>query len=98
ATLSLSNVEPSQAGAYAVIVGNSGGNISSAEALLNVAPSVPLPEALDASDLAWTTSGTSAWIGQPAVTHDGIDAARSGTITHNQNTTFETTVNGPGTV
>lgn len=99
--LTLSNVQPAQAGLYSAIVGNSGGSVASAAALLNVTPAVLLSEALDATNLIWITSGSvagaAAWFGQPALTHDGVDAARSGAITHGQTTSFETTVNGPGT-
>ena len=98
ATLSLSNVPPAQAGAYSVIVGNSGGNLVSDAANLIVTPAGPLPEALDATNRTWLTTGSPAWFGQSSITIDGVDAARSGAITHSQTTTFETTVNGPGTV
>ena len=100
ATLSLSNVQPAQAGAdaYSVIIGNAGGNLVSSTATLGVTPAGPLPEALDATNLTWLTTGSPAWLGQTSITIDGVDAARSGAITHGQTTTFETTVAGPGSV
>ena len=55
-----------------------------------------LPQALDTPNLVWTTSGNAAWAGQMLVTHDGVDAAQSGPITHEQLCTIETTVTGPG--
>jgi M6 family metalloprotease-like protein len=55
-----------------------------------------LPQALDTPALAWATSGNAAWAGQMLVTHDGVDAAQSGPITHEQLCTIETTVTGPG--
>ncbi len=97
ATLSLSNVQPAQAGDYSVVVANPGGNLLSASATLTVTPAVPLGEALDAPQLTWI-SAAPAWIGQPVITLDGFDAARSGNITHGQTTSFETTVQGPGTI
>ncbi len=97
-TLTLSNVQPARAGIYSVIVGNISGNLLSQAAILSVTPSVPLPVALDATNLTWLTSGNTPWIGQPVIALDGVDAGRSGVITHNQTTTFETTVNGPGTL
>ncbi len=61
---------------------------------------IPLPEALDttATSLVWTSGGSSVWRGQGLVTHDGADAAQSGSIGHGQETWIETTVTGPGTL
>src|SRR5207302_629907 len=61
-------------------------------------PVLELAEALDTTNLVWTTNGASPWIGQSLVTHDGVDAARSGAIGDSQTTSFQTTVNGPGTL
>ncbi len=55
-----------------------------------------LCEALDNCDLTFTTGGNAPWFPQTVVTHDGIDAAQSGTITHSQNSWLQTTVQGPG--
>ncbi len=60
------------------------------------ASSVPLATALDNTALSWTTSGN--WYGQVGATHDGVDAARSGSITHLQQSALQTTVAGPGTL
>ncbi len=95
-SLTVSNAQPAQAGLYSVIVGNPGGNVASAAASLSIIPAVLLPEALDAPNLAWSTNGTIGWLGQAGLAHDGADAARSGTITHSQTSSFQTTVNGPG--
>ncbi len=59
---------------------------------------LPLPPALDAEELTWTTDGNRNWSGQTATTHDGVDAAQSGAIVHNQQAWMETTVSGPGTL
>ncbi len=60
---------------------------------------IPLAEALDAPGLNWTTGGTAPWSGQTAISHDGVDAARSGIISDNQDTWLQTTVTtGPGTL
>src|SRR5207237_9635680 len=59
---------------------------------------VPLPEALDAAILSWTTTGTPPWVGQTAVSHDTVDAARSGAIGNNATNSMQTTVTGPVTV
>src|SRR4051812_6308801 len=50
-----------------------------------------LAEALDTTNLAWTTGGDAAWFGQTTNTHDGFDAARSG-IVSNQTSWVEATV------
>ncbi len=59
---------------------------------------IPLGTALDASGLTWTTGGSAGWFGQTTVTRDGVDAAQSGAITHNQESWMQTTVTGPGTI
>jgi len=59
---------------------------------------VPLDAALDNSQLTWTTSGSGNWIGQTATSYDGKDSAKSGKITHNQETVLQTTLTGPGTL
>lgn len=60
---------------------------------------IPLPEALDteASSLVWTTGGSSSWIGQSNVNHDGVDAAESGPTPDAGSSYVETIVTGPGT-
>ena len=58
--------------------------------------SVTLATALDNSSLIFMTDGSATWYGQTAFSHDGIDAARSGTIGNSHQTWLETTVTGPG--
>jgi hypothetical protein len=58
-----------------------------------------LADALDtAAGIALTTSGDSPWSSQTGVTHDGVDAAQRGAITHSQASRLEATVTGPGTL
>jgi len=57
-----------------------------------------LAEALDTTNLTWTTGGDAPWVPQTAVTWDGIDAARSGVIGDSGMTWMETQVTGPGTL
>ena len=59
---------------------------------------IPLDEALNATNLAWTTSGDASWFGQTTHTHDNVAAAQSGAIGDNGQTRIETTVAGPGTL
>ena len=97
-TLTLSNVQPAQAGLYHVVVTSPQGAVSSSGATLSVTPVLPLPESLDASNLTFTTSGNAVWVGQGGVTHDGVDAGRSGAVGNSQSSIFTTTVTGPGTI
>ena len=59
---------------------------------LTVLPSIA--EAVDATNLVWTTGGDGAWYGQTNTSYDGVDAARSGTIISAQDTWLQTTVTG----
>lgn len=97
ATLTLQNVQPSQAGSYSVVVTAPQGSVNSASAQLSVTQILPLAEALD-TDLPMTNGGNQPWVGQSGVSHDGIDAGRSGTIGHSQSSSFQTIISGPGTL
>lgn len=55
-----------------------------------------LSAALDTTNLFWASDGGGVWGNQNDVTHDGLDAARSGPIAHNGQTWIETVLNGPG--
>ena len=57
-----------------------------------------LGEALDTTNLVWTTGGDAGWFTQITNTHDGVDAVRSGGVSSNQTSWIETTVVGPATV
>jgi autotransporter-associated beta strand protein len=57
-----------------------------------------LAAALDTTGINWATSGNATWFPQSAVTNDGIDAAQSGLITHNQTSSVSTTLTGAGTL
>lgn len=59
---------------------------------------VSIADAADAPDLTFTTGGTKGWFGQTTTTHDGIDAIQSGDIGNSQQSWFQTTVTGPGTL
>lgn len=98
ASLTLSNVQVAQAGAYSVLVSNPAGTVASSNALLTVSQVLPLAQALDTTNLTWTTTGTPAWVGQTAVTHDGIDAAHSGALEDDAENSMQASVVGPGTV
>lgn len=56
-----------------------------------------LAEAVDATNLTWTTGGDVPWFAQTAITHDGVAAEQSGSIgAPNQASWIRTTVIGPG--
>ena len=57
-----------------------------------------LGSALDTVSLTFQHGGAVPWTGQTAVSHDGINAARSGRIAHGQKSSFQTTVTGTGVV
>src|SRR2546423_2418079 len=57
-----------------------------------------LTDGLDASNLVWQTGGDTAWVGENSITHDGSDAAQSGTIADSQESWVQSTVSGPGTL
>ena len=59
---------------------------------------VPLGEALDHSDLTWTTSGDKPWVGTPYFAHDEIDAARCGSLALGESSILETNIEGPAEV
>lgn len=57
-----------------------------------------LGTALNSPYLTWYTGGNSNWFAESTVTHDGVLAAQSGHISHNQQSRLQTTVTGPGTL
>lgn len=59
-------------------------------------PAPPLPQALNAPALTWTVGGDVGWFPEMVTTHDGVAAAHSGDITHNQQSELQTSVTGPG--
>ena len=61
-------------------------------------PVITLGDAVDNPALTWTPGGNANWTSQFATTHDSVDAAMSGTITHDQSTVLNSSVTGPGTL
>ena len=55
-------------------------------------------DAIDQPGLIVTQGGAASWYAQTATTHDGVDAARSGTITHSKETWMQIPLTGPGTL
>jgi hypothetical protein len=96
AVLRFSSARPADAGAYRVVIRNALGATNSLVVAVAVSPVVPLADALDTTGWAWTTQGAAPWFGQTEVTHDGVDAARSGRIPDHGDSILRTTVTGPG--
>ncbi|MEI7731837.1 MAG: immunoglobulin domain-containing protein [Verrucomicrobiota bacterium] len=55
-----------------------------------------LGNALNASNLVWSTGGAAGWYPQTTNTHDGVAAVQSGSILDNQESWLETTVTNAG--
>ena len=92
ATLSSSSIATNEAGRYQVEVSNYEGAVLSGIATVSV---LTIGAAADTTDLVWSSGGNAIWINQTEVTHDGVDAMRSGAITNAQQTWMQTEVTGP---
>ena len=57
-----------------------------------------LEEALDPTNLAWTTDGSAGWIPQISVSFDGTDAAKSGAVFGEATSRLSTVVTNAGTL
>lgn len=79
-------------------IATSGGTAYSMTFSQEAVPVLALEVALDNTAITWTTGGDADWYGQAATAHDGVDAAQSGLISHNQTNWVQTTVIGPGTL
>ena len=93
-TCTIQSAQALDAGSYRVVLANAFGAVTSAVATLTVL--APIGVALDAPNLTWSTSGNAAWFGETMISHDGADAAQSGHIIDNQQSTVQASVSGPG--
>jgi hypothetical protein len=66
--------------------------------VVNYAPPISLPEALDDLSLTVDTTGNVGWFGQPITYTTGNDAAESGHITDGQYSQMDTSVSGVSSV
>jgi alpha-tubulin suppressor-like RCC1 family protein len=94
-SLTISNVQLPHEGYYTLVASNLNGITTSSNANLDV---VTLPEALDATNLDWSTSGTVLWrpTGSPAYTAPA--AGMCGSLSNGQSGSLQTTIVGPGTL
>jgi len=93
-TLSITNLQLTQSGSYQLLASNSYDAVLSK--LVSVIATVPFSEALEASNITWSSTNSIPWFGQPNVTHGDTTAAQSGSIGHNQETTLQSSLTGPG--
>jgi alpha-tubulin suppressor-like RCC1 family protein len=93
--LVFSPVELTDRGFYDVVASNSFGSTVSSNMLLHV---LDLSEALNATNLVWTSGGDMSWFSQGVQTHGDLAAAQSGAIGDNQQSVLQTDFVGPGTL
>jgi hypothetical protein len=103
ADLTITNAQGANSGQYGALASNNIGSASSRVASVSVMipPSqvqYTLAQALDATNLKWSTFGNADWFAETNITEDGIAAAQSGRITNSMLTDLQTTVIGPGTL
>ena len=94
-SLSLTNVQFANEGNYSLVISNAFGVTNTTPVFVNV---VDFTESLNATNLTWITGGDAPWFPETSITHDGVAALQSGAIGANQQSTLQTTVNGPGTL
>lgn len=76
-----------------VLVASDGNGHAGASAPFDVV--ITLAEALDNEVPAWATGGSAAWFGQRSVSHDAVDAARSGPVGNRQSSWLSASAAGP---
>jgi alpha-tubulin suppressor-like RCC1 family protein len=96
-SLTLTNIQTTNQGNYAVTVNNGYGTTTSSNAYLSVIV-LDFPTALNTPGWSWATSGSAVWFAQTNASHDGFEAAQSGLVANGQSSTLLTTVTGPGTL
>jgi uncharacterized repeat protein (TIGR01451 family) len=77
---------------------NSGNNSAVSIVIPSLAVSLALSQATEYFLTPWRSGGDGLWGSVTNTTHDGIDAAKSGSIIDSQQSWMETTVRGPGTL
>lgn len=65
---------------------------------LSALNTIPLELAVDSPALVFTSAGETPWLGQPGTIHDGVDAAQSGVTSNSQESWFQTTMIGSGSL
>ena len=91
---------PTVSGAFNITLGATnalGTNNKTLVLTIATSPGIALGDAVEQSGLTWIGSGAT-WVSQTATTHDGVDAAKSGTIGDNGVSTMRTYITGPATL
>jgi hypothetical protein len=99
ADLVLTNLSTAEVANYQALVSNAIGSAATrvAQVTVSIPPSpYSLAQALNATNLVWTTSGNLPWFTETDITQDGVAAAQSGHISNSQESVLQTTVTGPG--
>ena len=99
ADLVLTNLSAAEVANYQTLVSNAIGSAATrvAQVTVSIPPSpYSLAQALNATNLVWTTSGNMPWFTETDITHDGVAAAQSGHISNSQESVLQTIVTGPG--
>ena len=88
---------PTTTGTFSVALSASNADGTDSKTLqltINSAASL-IAQAVDNTQLVFTTGGNLPWTLSTSSNHDGVDSVESGWITHSQQTWLETTVTGP---
>jgi hypothetical protein len=88
---------PTVTGTFSVSLSASNADGTDSKTLLltvNSAASL-IAQAVDNTQLVFTTGGNLPWVTSTSSNHDGVDSVESGWITHSQQSWLETTVTGP---
>ena len=89
---------PTSAGSYPVTIQATNAAGSGTLAVtFTITPSFPIPVSVE-SPRAWPTGGNAIWYGQPAISHDGVDAAQSAPMVDAQSSWTQSFITGPGTL
>ena len=96
--ISFASAQVTNSGAYTLVVTNSIGSVTSAVGTLVVIATVPLPVALNNSNLTWVTDAPIPWYGQTNISHDGFASAQTWSISDTQSVSLRTSLTGPGTL
>jgi len=94
-SLTFSPVATNNTGSYVVVLSNYLGSATSSPAILVVKS---IGDAVEAPELTWIVGGASGWFVQTNITHDGVDAVGSGSITNFEESWVQTSVHGPGSL
>jgi alpha-tubulin suppressor-like RCC1 family protein len=96
-SLTLSNVQPANAGVYSLLASNEVGMTVSSNAVVVVYDTAGLAAVVGTASNNWDTLNVP-WFPQTNTTHDGVSAAQSGVISSSQQSTLQATVTGPARV